>query len=64
MVAAWEATTTQVCGAVGALHYHTAGVLEDPQVSFLGVPASEESTIFNEQEIKAFINARFNGPGT
>ena len=54
MVAARVATTTQVPGAVGALHYHTAGVLEDLLVSFLGIPASEESTML--KDIKALID--------
>ena len=58
MVAAWVATTIQVPGAVGALHYHTAGVLEDLHVSFLGIPASEESTMSQEQEINAFYKYR------
>ena len=62
--------TTQVPGAVGALHHHTAGVLEDLQVPVLGVPASEEATMFQEQGTGCFTtldtvaNARFNGPGT
>ena len=56
VVAARVVTTTQVPGAVGALHHHTAGVLEDLQVPFLGVPASEEATMFKEQEIKVSID--------
>ena len=38
MVAARVVTTTQVPGAVGALHHHTAGVLEDFQLLPLRVP--------------------------
>ena len=56
MVVAWGTIPSQRPATIGALHHHTAGVLENLQVPFLGVPASEEATMFKEQEIKVSLD--------